>query len=76
MFLDDAIAVASDVFEAPAIENRKSTPLIANDARPLQGGRRQAEGGPVDAEHSGQELVGEGQLMLIRPVLAYQRPSG
>src|SRR5665213_981510 len=75
LFARDLVALARSIFEAGAIENRDRPVRVFDEARLLECCSRNRDTGPAGAEHHGQKLLRERELVGLDPIARHQEPA-
>ena len=72
---DHFVAFAAGRLQSLSIENGDHATVIINQPGLLEGARHGSHGGAAHAEHLGQELMRELELVSAHPVVAHQQPA-
>src|SRR5438270_13483254 len=71
---NDVITFARDTFETSPIDDANAAAAVAYQSRLLQGASDHRDRGASDAEHLGQELLGQRKLIARDAVARHQEP--
>jgi hypothetical protein len=72
---DPAVAFAGCLFEASSVDHRNAPAALLNEPCRLQRARHHAHRGALHPQHFSQKLVGQGQGVLISPVVHAEDPA-
>jgi len=74
--VDDGVAFAGFSFQAFAIEDLDVSALVGDDAGFLESAGGCGDAGAADAEHFGEKLLGEVEVLAFDAVLDHEEPAG
>lgn len=66
---DDRVALTRRLFQPLAVPHSDAPMRVADESRPLQRGGDRTDGRTLDTEHDRQELVAQGKVLLLHPVV-------
>ena len=69
------VAFAHFVFTLFAMQNPQTATLVLNNCLSLQLSSRRGHGGPVGAEHHGQEIVRHFQAIRSHTIIGHEKPA-
>src|SRR6185312_16058558 len=72
---DPAVALAGARLEPAPVQHRDHAAMLSDQAGCLKRPQRDADGGSLHAQHLGQKLMGERQIVLAHPILRAQDPT-
>lgn len=70
-----AVAFAGSCFEPGTIEDGDLTAAVVNEVLLLQLPRSHGDATPTHAEHIGEKLMGEVEMIGLRPIVGHQQPA-
>lgn len=75
-FSEDAVALTCRVFEACAVRDGDTSSVISNESSLLQDAGDDSDRRSAHSKHLGQELLGQGKLILTDSIVGEQHPAG